>query len=186
MSSNLDIVHAALVVPNGNLYRVIINHDEQGGRLIRHYEVWVTTEAIQSKYSDVADRPDEEQLERFVISTYEDRLKETHDSPEEKGVFISSTQTMYGDPNTWPHSLEDAEIEADLKVMRRTPISRNLTSVLQDTQNIAQVLPSLVNTLQSVDIHSSEAIVNKTSIADNNGGRIQLVRDLKGKLSIKK
>jgi hypothetical protein len=36
------------------------------------------------------------------------------------------------------------------------------------------LLVELIETLQKIDVHSKLAKLNETSIADNNGGRIQL------------
>ena len=52
----------------------------------------------------------------------------------------------------------------------------NASDPAQDTGN-DQNLVDLVDALQSVDPSSPEAPANATSIADNNGGRIELDED---------
>lgn len=54
----------------------------------------------------------------------------------------------------------------------------NKTPQPTDSSNDSgSALTDLVDTLQSVDMESPEASLNATSIADNNGGRIELNED---------
>lgn len=49
---------------------------------------------------------------------------------------------------------------------------------LSNPNQRGQSISNLVDSLQKVNLESSDAEANKTSISDNNGGRIELEEDL--------
>lgn len=57
---------------------------------------------------------------------------------------------------------------------------------LSDPLARGKSIANLVDALQAADPKSSDAKANKTSISDNNGGRIELEEDLDGPDVIKK
>lgn len=89
--------------------------------------------------------------------------------------------------NTEPEELEKEEEEKEVDEINfivatvgNTPTG--LSSPTEKGKNIA----NLIDALQSVDPNSKDAEANKTSISDNNGGRIDLEEDLDSPDVIKK
>lgn len=86
--------------------------------------------------------------------------------------------------NTKPKN-QDQEEEVDEINFMVASIGDNPTG-LSNPSPKGKNLADFVEALQSVDLNSSDAEANKTSISDNNGGRIDLEEDLNNKDVIKK
>jgi hypothetical protein len=99
------------VSPGGNLYKINVGHYGQDNNHVRNYEVWATKEAVQNHFQGMLGEPKEYELKKFARRVYEDRLRVSNHQPQEKGVLISSTQKVHGDPTPWPHSIQDPEIK---------------------------------------------------------------------------
>lgn len=90
---------------------VKVGHFGQDNRHVRNYEVWATKEAVQKHFDGMTGEPKEYQLRKFARRTYEDRLRVSNHQPAEKGVLVSTTQKIHGDPVQWPHSITDPEVK---------------------------------------------------------------------------
>lgn len=88
--------------------------------------------------------------------------------------------------STEPKKQEEEEKEIDEVDFVIATIGDNRPAGLSDPQARGKGIANLVDALQSVDPNSADAEANKTSISDNNGGRIDLDEDLDNPDVIKK
>ena len=90
--------------------------------------------------------------------------------------------------NTKPDEQEPAEEEAEVEEIdfMVVTVGDNHPAGLSDHSAKGKSIANLVEALQSVDPNSPDAEANKTSITDNNGGRIELEEDLESPDIIKK
>ena len=86
--------------------------------------------------------------------------------------------------NTKPEPEEEKEGD-ELNFVIAT-VGNNRPAGLSDPLSRGKSIANLVDALQAVDTKSSDAEANKTSISDNNGGRIELEEDLDSPDVIKK
>ena len=112
------IKHAAPYRTGGNVYRVIIYRYDEHNKLLGQYEVWGTVEAMKQRLSDVKDTPTQEQLQRFAVNVYEERLAETNYEPKETGAFLTIKGVIYGDSQTFTDELndEDAMLQTNISL----------------------------------------------------------------------
>ncbi len=90
--------------------------------------------------------------------------------------------------NTNPDDQEPAEEEKEVEEIdfMVVTVGDNHETGLSDHSAKGKSIANLVEALQAVDPNSPDAEANKTSISDNNGGRIELNEDLDGPDTIKK
>lgn len=109
--SSIRISKPVRINKTGNLYKINIGHFGQDNNHVRDYEVWTTKEALQNHFQGLLGEPKDYQLKKFAKRVYEDRLRISNHNPPEKGVLVSSTQKIHGDPVNWPHTIQDPEIK---------------------------------------------------------------------------
>lgn len=99
----------------GSVFKMQINHPDEAGQNTKKYEVWTTKEAVEKHFAETGEaRPQDIKsyhYQKYARHMYENRLRSTAGKPEEKGVFISSTQQVHGDPKLWPHTIVDPDIK---------------------------------------------------------------------------
>jgi len=107
----IRVSRATKFSPKGNLYKMSIGHFGEDNKPVRNYEVWATKEAVQKHFDGMTGEPKNYQLQKFARRVYEDRLRVSNHNPAEKGVLVSTTQNIHGDPALWPKSLNDPEVK---------------------------------------------------------------------------
>lgn len=101
-----EIEYSGQHSPGSKLSRVIINHYDEGERLLGMYEVWATKEAVANKFSDARIKFDEK-LRSCAIDGFEDILKHNEEnSTNHTAVFIDKNKPpKYGDYRKFPAML---------------------------------------------------------------------------------
>lgn len=99
----------------GSVFKMQINHPDETGQTTRKYEVWATKEAVEKHFAETGEaRPQDLKAyhyQKYARQMYEHRLRNTGGQPQEKGVFVSSTQNIHGDPKLWPHTVVDPDVK---------------------------------------------------------------------------
>lgn len=110
-SHTVSFATPKLMSPTGNIYKMKMSHYGVDSSHVRDYEVWATKEAIQKHFNGTAEEPNKYQLKKFARQMYDSRLKATGGAPKENAMFMSSSQSVHGDPRMWPHAIIDPEMK---------------------------------------------------------------------------
>lgn len=108
---NGKILHCAPIASGSDVYRVIIQllatqPQSEAGKLFKEYEVWVTSEIIEDTLH-LKNSPTLEEIKSFVEDFLRKRIESEKTLPVENGAYLSNKGTTFGNPRTFPLSLED-------------------------------------------------------------------------------
>lgn len=106
---NLLVEHAAPYRIGGDLFRIILKNFDEKGSVLHSYEVWATYEAVQDKLG-ISTAPTYEDLTKFGKDFLKGRLENPNFKNEEKGAYVTNQGVYYGDPKTFPGSLEGVDL----------------------------------------------------------------------------
>jgi hypothetical protein len=108
---NIHVNRPVKVSARGNVYKIQIAHHDDSGKPLRNFEVWATKEAIQKHFVGMDENPREYQMRKFARQMYEKQLRNTSATGQmpHSGVFVTTQQTVKGNPNMWPHTITDPE-----------------------------------------------------------------------------
>lgn len=139
---NLKLDYSAPYRTGGDLYRVIISHSNEAGQLYRRYEIWASREAIEDRLHLSSSFTDDD-LFRFVVGIYEDRVRETNDDIKEwEGAFVTNESGVrYGDYRTFPGSMSDSDPLIQTNISLPTSLHKWLRiEAATDGKSISEVI----------------------------------------------
>lgn len=136
------IDHAAPFRTGGELYRVILSHIDDSGKLIRTYEVWASLEAIEDKLR-LSTPPTQQNLVDFAEKIYLHRLDELKNNIlVNEGAFITNgSGTRYGDYRTFPGSMSDNDPLIQTNISLPTSLHKWLRiEAATDGESISEII----------------------------------------------
>jgi hypothetical protein len=92
----------------GNLYKIQV-HTPTLTDPNHKYEIWTTKQAIQSHFPGV-ENPTPHHFEEFARTHYQKSLQNPEHA-NKKGVFISTTQQIHGNPKIFSSMVNDPEVK---------------------------------------------------------------------------
>lgn len=134
--------HAAPYRTGGELYRVILSHTDDSGKLIRTYEVWATLEVIEDKLR-LSIPPTQKDLVDFAEKIYLQRVAESKDNmPPNEGAFVTNESGLrYGDYRTFPGSMSDSDPLIQTNISLPTSLHKWLRmEAATDGKSISEVI----------------------------------------------
>ncbi len=108
---NIGVAKPIKISPQGNLYKIQVNHKNLTDASIKNFEVWATKEAIQQHFDNMTDEPKEYQLKKFARQMYEKQLRVSGGQLQHQGILVTTDKITHGNPLLWPHTISHPEVK---------------------------------------------------------------------------
>ena len=115
-----EVYYAAPYRIGWDLFRIGINQYNDEDQLLRNYEVWATLVVIEDTLR-ISRSLGHDDLVKFGVDFLKKRL-EQNPEPKENGAFVSNKGIYYGQHETFPGSLEGAELSVQTNIILPSPL----------------------------------------------------------------